>query len=455
MTKSKHTKSALLASSLSMLLCLAMLIGSTFAWFTDTASTSVNRVQAGTLDVQLLDADGKNLEGETLDFVKAAGAGDEPLLWEPGCTYSLPAVYVKNNGNLALKYKLMISGIVGDAKLLEAIEWTIKVGSAVIDLATFEGNLAAGVKSSDALVLSGKMRETAGNEYQGLSIDGIAITVTATQDNVEHDSTTDQYDAGAQYAVYDVTDNDSLNAAIAQGGIITLPVLDDQVTLGNNQAIGGDTVIDMSGSSQPIQDSIKVEDGKSLTMSNGTLEKNGTFGKIRFDNEKGLDSEGETQAGIFNDMTFKNTKGSVTDMVQIVPRGDSTGKYIFRNCHFIDANVVINGLSGDEYGDNGQVEIVFENCTFDINGWPAINFSSNYCTGSMTVKDCTFNMTTPAGFSAAIQAGGSKALSLTFAGTNYINNNGASTNFWAYVPGTGATVTGKDTIATTGTVNIP
>lgn len=454
MTKSKHTKRALLASSLSVLLCLAMLVGLTFAWFTDTASTSVNGVQAGTLDVQLLNAAGENLEGQTLNFVKAEG--NEPLLWEPGCTYSLPAVYVKNNGNLALKYKLMISGIEGDAKLLEAIDWTIKVGDNVItDLANFEGNLAADEISSDALVLTGHMRETAGNEYQGLSIDGIAITVTATQDTVEHDSTTDQYDAAADYAVYNVTDNESLNAAIAQGGIITLPESDNQVTLGNNQAIGGDTVIDMSGSSQPIEASIKVEDGKSLTMSNGTLEKNGTFGKIRFDNEKGLDSEGEIQAGIFNDMTFKNTKGSVTDMVQIVPRGDSTGKYIFRNCHFIDANVVINGLSGDEYGDNGQVEIVFENCTFDINGWPAINFSSNYCTGSMTVKDCTFNMTTPAGFSAAIQAGGSKALSLTFAGTNYINNISDNTNFWAYEPGTSATVTGKDTIAITGTVNFP
>lgn len=453
MTKSKHTKRALLASSLSVLLCLAMLVGLTFAWFTDTASTSVNGVQAGTLDVQLLNADDENLKGQTLNFVKKDG--NEPLLWEPGCTYSLPAVYVKNNGNLALKYKLMISGIVGDAKLLEAIDWTIKVGDDVItDLANFEGKLAADTKSSDALVLTGHMRETAGNEYQGLSIDGIAITVTATQDTVEYDSTTNQYDAVAEYAVYNVTNNDSLNAAIAQGGIITLPVSDDQVTLGNNQAIGGDTVIDMSGSSQPIENSIKVEDGKSLTMSNGTLEKNGTFGKIRFDNEKGLDSEGETQAGIFNDMTFKNTKGSVTDMVQIVPRGDSTGKYIFRNCHFIDANVVINGLSGDEYGDNGHVEIVFENCTFDINGWPAINFSSNYCTGSMTVKDCTFNMTTTAGFSAAIQADGSKALSLTFAGTNYINNNGANT-VNAYVPGTGATVTGTDTIEITGDVNIP
>jgi predicted ribosomally synthesized peptide with SipW-like signal peptide len=405
MTNSKSTKRALLSSMMAMLLCVSMLIGTTFAWFTDTASTGVNKIQAGNLDVALEMQENGNwvsAEGKTLQF-KTADNRTTDILWEPGCRYELPALRVVNKGNLALKYKIQITGIQGDAKLNEVIDWTIN--NDPINLV--EMRLAANTPDS-AFVIKGHMQETAGNEYQGLSIDGIGITVIATQDTVEFDSTTDQYDADAEYAVYDVTNNDSLNAAIAQGGIITLPELDNQVTLGNNQAIGGDTVIYMSGSSQPIQDSIKVEDGKSLTMSNGTLEQNGAFGKIRFDNEKGLDSEGETQAGIFNDMTFKNTTGGVADMVQIVPRGDSTGKYIFRNCHFIDANVVINGLSGDEYGDNGQVEIVFENCTFDINGWPAINFSSNYCTGSMTVKDCTFNMTTPAGFSAAIQAGGSK-----------------------------------------------
>ncbi len=452
MTKSKHTKRALLASSLSVLLCLAMLVGSTFAWFTDTASTAVNNIEAGKLDVGLeMSNNGgttwEDAEGKTLEFIKASGHANEPVLWEPGCTYELPQLRVVNKGNLALKYKLIITGINGDAKLNEAIEWTIN-GLAV----DTEYSLAADADPA-SLTIRGHMKETAGNEYQGLSIDGIGITVIATQDTVEHDSTTDQYDADAMYA-YDVTDNDSLNAAIAQGGIITLPVSDNQVTLGNNQAIGGDTVIDMSGSSQPIKDSIRVKDGMSLTMSNGTLEKNGTFGKIRFDNKKGLDSEGETQAGIFNDITFKNTKGSVTDMVQIVPRGDSTGKYIFRNCHFIDARVEINGLAGVEYGDNGQVEIVFENCTFDINGSPAIDFSSNYCTGSITVKDCTFNMTTTSSSSYAIEARGSKALSLTFAGTNYINNNRANT-VWAYQPGTSATVTGTGTIAITGTVSIP
>lgn len=38
------TKKALIASVLSLVLCVSMLVGSTFAWFTDTATTSVNTI---------------------------------------------------------------------------------------------------------------------------------------------------------------------------------------------------------------------------------------------------------------------------------------------------------------------------------------------------------------------------------------------------------------------------
>ena len=71
MTNRKSTKRALLGSVMAMVLCLAMLIGATFAWFTDTASTGVNKIQAGNLDVQLVDENGNSLEGKTLEFKKA------------------------------------------------------------------------------------------------------------------------------------------------------------------------------------------------------------------------------------------------------------------------------------------------------------------------------------------------------------------------------------------------
>lgn len=44
---SKSTKRALLVSALSLVVCLAMLVGTTFAWFTDTATTGVNKIVSG------------------------------------------------------------------------------------------------------------------------------------------------------------------------------------------------------------------------------------------------------------------------------------------------------------------------------------------------------------------------------------------------------------------------
>ena len=198
MTNRKSTKRALLGSVVAMVLCLAMLVGATFAWFTDTASTGVNKIQAGNLDValEMQNADGKwvSAEGKTLDFVKAADAKGEAILWEPGCTYELPALRIRNNGNLALKYKVVITGIQGSAKLNTVIDWTI--GDVAMGT---EQHLAAG--ESNAFTIKGHMKESAGNEYMNESIDGIAITVVATQDTVESDSFDKNYDADAEYPV--------------------------------------------------------------------------------------------------------------------------------------------------------------------------------------------------------------------------------------------------------------
>ena len=194
MTNHKSTKRALLGSIMAMVLCLAMLVGATFAWFTDTASTGVNKIQSGKLDValEMKDASGSwvSAEGKTLDFVKAAGAENEAILWEPGCTYTLPELRVVNNGNLALKYMIKITGIKGDAKLNEAIEWTI--GDVAMGA---EQHLKAG--ESNEFTIKGHMKESAGNEYMDLTISGISITVYATQDTVESDSFGNTYDENA------------------------------------------------------------------------------------------------------------------------------------------------------------------------------------------------------------------------------------------------------------------
>ena len=213
MNESTKTKKALRGSLFALFLCIVLLIGTTFAWFTDTASTGVNKIQSGNLDValQMQNADGSwvSAEGQTLTFKTKDNRAAEDILWEPGCTYELPALRVVNNGNLALKYKIKINGIQGDEKLNEAIDWTIS--DAALDN---DHSLAAGA-TSENLTIKGHMQESAGNEYQGLSISGISITVYATQDTVESDSFGSDYDANA-------TSADELKAVLKNGGNINI-----------------------------------------------------------------------------------------------------------------------------------------------------------------------------------------------------------------------------------------
>ena len=242
------TKRSLLASVLALVMCVSMLVGTTFAWFTDTASTGVNKIQAGTLDVQLLDEQGNSLEGQALSWKKAAGHENEAVLWEPGCTYNLQSFKIKNNGNLALKYKIVISGIVGDAKLLEAIDFTVTGVDGVTTanaLNGFEGKLAAS-SMTDAITISGHMKESAGNEYQGKSIDGIGITVVATQDTVEHDSNGNTYDERAEYPVLASSVSD-FRDALSQGNSTIILASDVTVEDGIQMSVKNDASIDFSG----------------------------------------------------------------------------------------------------------------------------------------------------------------------------------------------------------------
>ena len=234
MNESTKTKKALRGSLFALFLCIVLLIGMTFAWFTDTASTGVNKIQAGNLkvDLQMKDANGSwvSAEGKTIDFIKASGHENEAILWEPGCTYELPVLRIVNKGNLALKYKIKINGIQGDEKLNEVINWTIS--DVALDT---DHSLAAGATSED-LTIKGHMQESAGNEYQGLSIDGISITVVATQDTVENDSFGNTYDANAGYPV---TKYSNMKKAFADGGSIAI---NDNITADESKTAAADRV---------------------------------------------------------------------------------------------------------------------------------------------------------------------------------------------------------------------
>ena len=212
---SKNTKRALVSSALAMLVCVAMLIGTTFAWFTDTASTSVNKIQSGKLDVDIVDAN--NVHIDTLNFIKAEGGKDEAILWEPGCTYNLTPFKIVNNGTLALKYKVVVSGAVGDTDLLDVIDFSYTTEDGTFDI-NAEGHLGAGA-STKLITMSGKMQETAGNDYMGKEVTGITITVVATQDTVENDSYNNTYDANATYPVVNAAE---LKESLVNGGTVAV-----------------------------------------------------------------------------------------------------------------------------------------------------------------------------------------------------------------------------------------
>ena len=239
MNTKKATKRALLTSVTALVMCVVMLVGTTFAWFTDTASTGVNRIVAGNLKVDIVDADNTNtsLDKGTLKFIQAVNESEvrlvEDVLWEPGATFFTQGFKIANKGNLALKYKVVVSGITGDTGLLKVMKFDVvsamtKTGSEV-NFDTTPGQLlpsAAGTPSvSDTTYyLRGHMDENAGNEYKNMTLTGISVTVYATQLKSEFDSFNNTYDENADYSadVWDGTSGDLTSVTDEDSKIVTI-----------------------------------------------------------------------------------------------------------------------------------------------------------------------------------------------------------------------------------------
>ena len=102
-------KSALINSVIALLLCISMLVGTTFAWFTDSVTTGINTIAAGNLDVELYHSNAavsdEQVDSNTKLFMDLQG---KPILWEPGVV-SYENLHVTNAGDLALAYQMAIS----------------------------------------------------------------------------------------------------------------------------------------------------------------------------------------------------------------------------------------------------------------------------------------------------------------------------------------------------------
>ena len=377
MTSSKSTKRALISSALAILMCVAMLIGTTFAWFTDTASTAVNKIQAGNLHVEIQDKEGTEID--TLKWVDKDGndiANQDDILWEPGCTYELPKLRVINNGNLALKYTIEITGINGDAKLNDAIDWTIDG----ITLDNTFTSLAVGADKE--FTIKGHMQETAGNEYQGLSINGVGITVFATQDTVENDSYNIQYDKDAGTAHYTLAEFNALTEIPEDVKVVYLNIGDVSLADGD-VTIGNKDICDMWTWDRNTDHNVGeiLEDGRKVYMvrDTDTIYSSNKAGITMYisgsvkDNPEGGLNQSDSHA-----ITF-----SIPDASNVVFTKDFTVNGYFRmSTGWSDGR----NLGGAVYNRTVK-SVLFDHSTF--NGIWIQNGGFN--TNSLTLDGCTFN----------------------------------------------------------------
>ena len=360
MNNKRATKRALLTSVMALVMCVVMLVGTTFAWFTDTASTGVNKIVAGNLKVDIVGADSEN-HIEKLNFTKVAGApAGEQLLWEPGCRYLTEGFRIANNGNLALKWKAEINKdnivdgkVVDTAKdgvsLLDVIDFYVVTSTdenaEAVAIESFKGNLEANKTSEDVYYIKGVMKTSAGNDYQNLTLDGISITVIATQDTVENDSFDNQYDKDAPLDFEPVATADELKAAAAAGKNVQLT---QDVTLAEALTFDNEVTIDLNG--KTLTTGLNSNGYSLVTKENATIV-NGTY--------KGTGSA--RGIGAYGNLNMRNVTVDVSGLVGVACSAadsqytieDSTIKGGYALCNFSNKatiNVSNSTLEGKTVG---------------------------------------------------------------------------------------------------------
>lgn len=106
-TKKKTARRSLAVSAVALLLSVAMLVGTTFAWFTDTVTSGTNTITAGNLDIEV------SYKNETTDTWKSMEKDTSLFssnLWEPGHT-EFVTLKIENKGTLALNYKVLVTPV--------------------------------------------------------------------------------------------------------------------------------------------------------------------------------------------------------------------------------------------------------------------------------------------------------------------------------------------------------
>lgn len=289
--KKQTTRRALISSALALLISVSMLIGTTFAWFTDSVTSGRNTIQSGNLDVVLEYWDGDSFE----DVETTTKLFNDAALWEPGYT-EVAYLKVSNAGSLALKYQLAVN-VFGetlgktkdgaDIKLSDHLVFSVKeidesiVGTYTRDtaiaaagdvkgLTEYVGDTKPLEKKGDAhcVALIIYMPTTVGNEanHNGTDVPSIemGVSLVATQYTYESDSFDELYDEGADYDG-EISSLASLKGALAKSG--TYKLVDDiDVTERVDIPVGATVTLDLNGKTLSSDSNIIIYSEGDLTI---------------------------------------------------------------------------------------------------------------------------------------------------------------------------------------------
>ena len=301
MKRRNVTRNALFTSIISLLLCVSMLVGTTFAWFTDSVESGRNVIAAGNLDVELYHSDHKEtdakVDGSTMLFDDVT-----PNLWEPGAL-AYENLQVKNLGTLALKYQLSLTvldetvvngyklsdvimvgtkagGFTADSRegiIGEVTEWT-KLSAFKLDNSTKP--LAAGAAAEKiGIVLYWQPnsndidnRYNLNNGQTGTLQLSIGVNLFATQVEAESDSFGPDYDEDAWDNALLVTTAEDLKAAIAAGNEEIMLANDIALTEALEIPAGTTLALNLNGKTLSNANGYVIENYGAVTITgNGTL----------------------------------------------------------------------------------------------------------------------------------------------------------------------------------------
>ena len=441
MTSKKNAKKALFSSVLSLLLCAPMLVGTTFAWFTDEVSSGVNTIQSGTLKIGVK----YTQDGTTWNDLDSATDLFSGALWEPGHT-RVVALKLTNEGSLALKYKVGMNivsekagtNVNGDSfKLSDYLEVStlnqqandsMGIGEITLSLA-FQGENSVGyedtnklsevsreadlfVGDSHYLIIKVDMPASVGNEANAqpgkeASIQ-FGISIVAGQAAFENDSFGNQYDKDAAYGTPAVTVKtfDELKNAMTAGGTVKLGgdiVLDEKITV----PAGSDVVLDMNGKKLTLKDvnvdpAITTKYGSTLTITgNGTFDLENNYfasfispkGDVTIENGTFLRGKGGSNYGSF----FVGINGGKGKLV--INGGYFDGGYYEEDDYFNNCRNLLNCSWGQNIKVYGGT-FVGQNPAWGDEGMAhTISTTSTYCQGTFLEGQLWTDTEIPAAFS--------------------------------------------------------